>query len=68
MLNFVYAHWEIIGVASAYTFLAFVGALPKPGDPRPVSEKVYQAIYDAAHLLANRVPTRYQPPQGGASV
>jgi hypothetical protein len=61
MTNFLLAHWEIVTAVSAYIFLAFVGALPKPGDPRPVAEKVYQAFYDAVHLLANRVPSKYQP-------
>lgn len=62
MMNFFAQHWELTVAVSAYVFLAIVGALPKPGDPRPVTEKVYQAIYDALHLLANRVPSKYQAP------
>lgn len=48
-------HWEIISLAGAYVFLAFVSSLPEPGDPRPVSQKIYGTFYMMLHLLSNKV-------------
>jgi hypothetical protein len=53
-LNFLAEHATLIGLAAAYIGLAFVAALPEPGDPRPVGQKLYATFYTAAHLLANK--------------
>jgi len=54
-MNFIGSHSEAIVLILAYMFLALVSALPTPGDPRPISQKIYETIYTALHLLANRV-------------
>lgn len=56
--NFIFAHWEIVTALSAYVFLAFVGAMPAPDDPRPFGRKTYDLLYTALHLLANKVTDR----------
>lgn len=58
MKDFVVAHWEIISLAAAYIFLGLVSCLPEPGDPRPLSTKVYDTLYKLAHVLANKVVER----------
>lgn len=60
---FVSAHYALIGMGAAYVYLAFVSGLPEPGDPRPVSQKIYQTFYVAMHVLSNRVVLKYPPPQ-----
>lgn len=55
-------HIVLISAVGAYLFLALVSGLPEPGDPRPVSQKIYQTIYVALHILANRVVLKYPPP------
>lgn len=62
MTNFLSAHWGLITALGAYVFLAVVASLPTPGDPRPVSQKLYETFYDTLHLLANRVVVKYPPP------
>jgi hypothetical protein len=59
MVNFLLAHLGAVAAVSAYVFLALVSALPDPGDPRPLSEKLYDAFYTALHVLANRVIVKY---------
>jgi hypothetical protein len=60
--NFLAAHWAVVTAVSAYVFLALVSAMPLPGDPRPVEQKVYDTIYTTLHVLANRVVVKYPPP------
>lgn len=60
--TFVSAHYALIAGAVAYVYLAFVSGLPEPGDPRPVSQKIYQTFYVAMHVLSNRVVLKYPPP------
>lgn len=64
LTNFVGAHSGLFTAAAAYVFLAIVGSMPAPGDPRPLAQKVYETFYVALHMLANRVPAKYQPPSG----
>lgn len=60
--DFLTSHWATIVAITAYIFLALVSAMPLPGDPRPVEEKVYDTIYTALHVLSNRVVVKYPPP------
>ena len=57
--TFLQEHWQMTLMIAGYFFLAFVGAMPEPGDPRPLGEKIYSLFYDMMHLLANRLPARY---------
>lgn len=59
---FITEHIVSIALLAAYVFLALVSGLPEPGDPRPVSQKIYQTVYVALHILANRVVLKYPPP------
>ncbi len=62
MSDFLTTHWASITAISAYIFLALVSAMPLPGDPRPVEQKIYDTIYTTLHVLSNRVVTKYPPP------
>jgi hypothetical protein len=57
-LNFLTQHATLISLVGAYVFLAVVGSLPEPGDPRPISQKLYDTFYKTVHLLANKVVER----------
>lgn len=54
LIALIAAHSTIVTVVVAYVGLAIVQGLPEPGDPRPVSQKLYSTFYTAAHLLANK--------------
>lgn len=54
MKQFIVEHWVSIMLGSLYLFTAVVSALPQPGDPRPLSQKLYQWLYDCLHILSNR--------------
>lgn len=53
-MNFIVEHWGVLTVGGVYLFTAVVAALPEPGDPRPLSQKLYQCLYDSLHILSNR--------------
>ena len=59
---FIVNHLGTIAAVGAYLYLALVSSLPEPGDPRPVSQKVYQTAYTMMHILSNRVVVKYPPP------
>lgn len=59
-------------LAVAYIGVAFSNSLPEPGDPRPVSQKLYSVFYNMTHLLTNKAiekrPSLAPPVQiGGTS-
>lgn len=54
MKQFIVDHYAAIGLAALYVFTAMVAALPSPGDSRPMSQKLYQWMYDCLHILSNR--------------
>lgn len=56
--QFVTVHWIAISFGAAYFFIAVVETMPKPGDPRPTSQKLYNWVYDVVHLLSNKVAER----------
>lgn len=58
LINLIAAHSTIVTVAAIYVFMAFVGGMPEPGDPRPLPQKVYSMFYTALHLLMNKVEER----------
>ena len=62
MKAFIVGHIGTIAAVAAYLYLALVSSLPDPGDPRPVSQKVYQTVYTMLHILSNRVVVKYPPP------
>ena len=62
MKAFIVGHLGTIVAIAAYLYLALVSSLPDPGDPRPVSQKVYQTVYTMLHILSNRVVVKYPPP------
>ncbi len=51
-------HWVGIALVSGYIFIGAVSTMPKPGDPRPLSEKLYESFYDLLHMLANKAVER----------
>lgn len=53
-MNFIIDHWGVLTFGGLYLFTAIVAALPEPGDPRPLSQKLYQCFYDSLHILSNR--------------
>lgn len=56
--SFITAHWEILSFVLAYCFVAFVNSIPAPGDPRPLSEKMYDTVYTFLHVIANKAVER----------
>lgn len=57
--TFVAHNWGYILAGSAYFIVAAVETMPKPGDPRPVAEKVYNWFYDFFHVISNKVVERH---------
>ena len=55
MKDFILQHATMLSFIGAYLFLGLVSCLPKPGDPRPVSAKLYDGFYQFLHLISNRV-------------
>ena len=55
MQEFIQAHWGVIVTVTAYIFLALVGTMPAPGDPRPLKVKLYEWLFDFLHLISNKV-------------
>lgn len=60
VIQYVELHWAVIALALGYIFLAFVSAMPEPGDPRPFWTKLYDTFYKVAHILANRIIEKRQ--------
>lgn len=58
ILNYIHLHWIAFSAISGYLFMAAVESFPIPGDPRPVSQKLYQWIYDFLHIIANKMVER----------
>jgi len=56
---FAVAHWAAILFILGYFFTALVATMPEPGDPRPVSVKVYEWIFNFLHLVSNKVVQKY---------
>lgn len=59
MTKFLVDHWAALSFAGLYFFTAAVSVLPNPGDPRPTSEKAYEAIFQFFHVISNRVVERH---------
>ena len=57
LLNYITAHWLVIGAALSYIGLAIVNALPKPGTPF----SWYEVFYYTMTALANRQHGPVQP-------
>jgi hypothetical protein len=67
MKDFIANNSTIIIFVGLYIAVAAVSVMPKPGDPRPYSEKFYESFYDLLHLLANKAVER-NPKLAGATV
>lgn len=71
MSKLIVEHWGLILFGVVYVFTAVVSSLPQPGDPRPLSQKAYQCVYDTLHVMLNRAiekhpnlaPKPVTPPQ-----
>ena len=66
MNQFFAEHWAA-SIAALYLFTSAVSALPKPGDPRPFREQVYDFFYSWFHIMSNRAIERH-PELGGNTV
>jgi hypothetical protein len=55
MKDFIAAHLTTISALAIYMFLGLISSLPVPGDPRPVSTKFYETLYNFLHLMSNRI-------------
>lgn len=54
MTQFLSEHLTLILLGIAYFGVAVIETMPKPDDPRPRNAKLYQWLFDASHLIANK--------------